>query len=109
MPDQEDETGTPFGGNSWCKITGQCVLNEDRELASHSWPGSQSWQPVILRRVDRDVKDEREEATQGTVKVKAGLLGKRQREKKWQEAGSDQRSLLLSLKFYWCDGSTCGW
>lgn len=34
-------------------------LNEDRELASHSWPGSQSWQPMILRRVDRDGKKSR--------------------------------------------------
>lgn len=40
---------------------------------------------MILRRVDRDVKDEREEATQGIVKVKAESLGERQREKKWQE------------------------
>lgn len=92
--------------NNW---GGQYVLNEDRELASHSWPGSQSWQPMILRRVDRDVKNEREEATQGTVTVKAGLLGERQRDKKRQEAGPDQRSLLLSLKLYWCNGSTCGW
>lgn len=92
--------------NNW---GGQCVLNEDRELASHSRLGSQSWQPVILRRVVRDVKDGREEASQGTVKVKAGLLGERQREKKRQEAGLEQRSLLLSLKLYWCPGSTCGW
>ena len=41
--------------------------------------------------------------------MKAGLLGERQREKKRQEAGPEQRSLLLSLKLYWCPGSTCGW
>lgn len=64
---------------------------------------------MILRRVDRDAKNQREEATQGTVKVKAGLLGERQRDKKRQEAGPDQRLLLLSLKLYWCNGSTCGW
>lgn len=88
---------------------GQCISNEDGELAGHSWPGSQSWQQMILRRVDRDVKDGREEATQGIVKVKAGPLGERQREKKWQEDGPDQRQLFLSLKLYRCNGSTCGW
>lgn len=52
--------------NNW---GGQCVLNEDRELASHSRLGSQSWQPVILRRVVRDVKDGREEASEGEGRI----------------------------------------
>ena len=64
----------------------------------------------MLRRVDRDVKDERGGgATQGIVKVKAGSLGERQREKKWKEDSPDQRQLFLSLKLHWCNGSTCGW
>lgn len=50
---------------------------------------------------------EREERAQGTVSGEGRIAGEKDRGIEAAGAGPDQRSLLLSLKLYWCNGSAC--